>query len=49
LVDTVIQTTAGSSVSAYTLTSVGEAIGIVRAIVGGCCGTDTRHVDALWN
>ena len=19
------------------------------AIVGGCCGTDTRHVDALWN
>lgn len=19
------------------------------AIVGGCCGTDARHVDALWN
>ena len=61
-------------VSAYTLTSIGEAIGIVRAadaaglpvaissrhrqlagglptlaIVGGCCGTDARHVEALWN
>jgi len=19
------------------------------AIVGGCCGTDARHVEALWN
>jgi homocysteine S-methyltransferase len=76
-----IQALAGARadiVSAYTLTSVGEAIRIVRAayaadldegdiallaerhrqlagdlpalaIVGGCCGTDARHVDALWN
>jgi S-methylmethionine-dependent homocysteine/selenocysteine methylase len=21
----------------------------VLAIVGGCCGTDARHVEALWN